>query len=142
MALTGFGVVAGGTRLFVPSGTTIEFLHGARVVPLPLAPAHVRGLTQLRGLAMPVMDLGAARGTLPVLEALDLVAVQAAEIPGALVVDRAPVALQVNAFDPGTLPDELAWLAGAVDAGTLDDEGQTWWSLNFPRLFECLCHER
>ncbi|MFA7665442.1 MAG: chemotaxis protein CheW [Burkholderiaceae bacterium] len=53
-----FGVRIDGLPVVLPEGLLLEFLPRAVVWRLPLAPARVAGLMQLRGHPLPVFDIG------------------------------------------------------------------------------------
>lgn len=58
-----FGVRLAGIPVRLPAGTALEFVPQASLHPLPLAPARVAGLMQLRGQPIVVLDASASRGT-------------------------------------------------------------------------------
>lgn len=53
---TRFGARLAGVAVAMPAGTPLEFIVGAAVYPLPLAPARVAGLMQLRGQPLVALD--------------------------------------------------------------------------------------
>src|SRR5690606_1997128 len=53
---TRFGARLGGIGVALPAGTALEFVADAAIYPLPLAPARVAGLMQLRGQPLVVLD--------------------------------------------------------------------------------------
>lgn len=50
--------------LYLPMIDMVEIAQLPEMVPLPLAPAHVRGLINLRGKVIPIIDLSYAWGTI------------------------------------------------------------------------------
>ena len=53
---------SGDLQLFVSTNYVIEIINGHSVTPLPLAPEYVKGVINLRGLVLPVVDLHACMG--------------------------------------------------------------------------------
>ena len=150
-----FGVRLGGLPVVFPVGEMLEYLPEATIWALPLAPAHVAGLMQLRGHPVPVFDVRPARsGTAP------------ARVPVLVVggVDAGPgraAGLVVAAAPHGvTLADRCAtgWRDAAVDealdalatsvpfraalAGPVTDrDGRRWWPVSPEALFRSLADE-
>jgi purine-binding chemotaxis protein CheW len=109
----------GGQLFGLPASDVRELLRAVAVVPLPRAPAVVKGVFNLRGRVVPVLDVRARFG-LPhgVIEPADhFIVARAGERLVALHVDRATDLVRLNAADleaarglvPGT--EYVAWVA-------------------------------
>ncbi|MCL4185559.1 MAG: hypothetical protein KJ011_19170 [Burkholderiaceae bacterium] len=86
---TRFGIRLGGVAVAMPAGTPLEFVADAAIYPLPLAPARVTGLMQLRGQPLLVLDAAtppAARG----LRRHDVLVIGQPPQAAALLVDEPP----------------------------------------------------
>ncbi len=55
-------LASGGERLAVPIGSVREILEVGRLTPVPRTPGFVRGVMNLRGAVVPVIDLAARLG--------------------------------------------------------------------------------
>lgn len=105
----------GGRRYGLPAAEIRELLRAVTILPLPLAPAGVVGVINLRGTVVPVMDLRARLGLPPKpLEPADhLVIIGADERPVALLIDRILelVPLEVTDLAAGEDEDGLGEVA-------------------------------
>ncbi len=81
----------------MPAGTPLEFIVGAAVYPLPLAPARVAGLMQLRGQPLVVLDASPAPAVGNALCRRDVLVVGKPPQAAALLVDGPPQALPEEA---------------------------------------------
>lgn len=114
---TRFGARLAGADVAFAAGTPLEFVADAAIYPLPLAPAHVAGLMQLRGQPLVVLD-----------PAKDPVAVRAITRRDVLVVGQPPQAAALLVDGP---PQAL----GDDDASEARDE------IDPERLFETLARD-
>jgi purine-binding chemotaxis protein CheW len=113
-------VLLGRAEFGLPAGRVREVLRPPPVTRVPFAPAGVRGVAQVRGTVLAVVDLGARLGMAPVAGAGRLVVVwgQGREAVG-LLVDRV-VGLVDDGGDEQPPPDEAqaalpqGWLAGVA----------------------------
>ena len=146
-----FGVRVGGVRLLLPQGESLEYFAAATVYPLPLAGRRVRGMIQVRGHPVVVVDPGAdaARGDAVLVRLPVLVIGQGSEA-GAIRVDGAPEPLQ--AAEPagasaGAGVPECGFRQSLHDgmvargAGRTDEAAAMWWRFEPRRLFEALAGE-
>ena len=118
--MTALAVRVGGAEFGLPAGAVREVLRPPPVTRVPFAPAAVRGVAQVRGTVMAVVDLSARLGLEPVAPPGRLVVVwgRGREAVG-LLVDR--VVGLVEAGEAGELPPDEAeaalppgWLAGVA----------------------------
>lgn len=114
--VTRFGVRLGGVAVAMPAGTPLEFVADAAIYPLPLAPARVAGLMQLRGQPLVVLDAStpqAARG----LRRHDVLVIGQPPRAAAVLVDEAPQPLLHEGRRSGCPPAPPCAFAGALGAG-------------------------
>lgn len=135
----GFGIVAGGVRLVVPAGFALEYVHDTPIVPVPLAPARLRGLAQLRGQTVTVFELGALPRSLAVMQRRDIVVLPIDDAVVGLLVDEAPSPVQVRLL-PDTGAAAVPVLAAADPVACVDERGGNWCLADLRRLFESLAH--
>lgn len=100
--MTALAVALGGAEFGLPAGRVREVLRPPPLTRVPFAPRDVRGVAQLRGTLLAVMDLGLRLGSAP------------AASPGRLVVVAGP-----GGEPLGLLVDRVA---GLVESGTAADE--------------------
>lgn len=113
-------VLVGSAEFGLPAGRVREVLRPPPVTRVPFAPAGVRGVAQVRGTVLAVVDLGTRLGMAPVEGAGRMVVVWARgrEAVG-LLVDRV-VGLMEDGGDGEFPPDEAeaalpsGWLAGVA----------------------------
>jgi purine-binding chemotaxis protein CheW len=87
----------GGERRSIPADAVREIVPLADLTPVPTAPASVRGLIQVRGQVIPVLDFGPADGPPPRPGSpLVIVEIEGERARAALVVERV---LDVEADD-------------------------------------------
>ncbi|RPH66103.1 MAG: chemotaxis protein CheW [Burkholderiales bacterium] len=113
-----FGVRLAGVAVAMPAGTAMEFVADAAIYPLPLAPARVAGLMQLRGYPLVVLDASlnpqAGGGT----TRHDVLVLGQPPQAAALLVDDPPQALPDGAWRAaGGAPPDCAF-ASALQAGS------------------------
>lgn len=109
---------AGGEVLAVPIEAVREILELGRMTALPRTPEFVRGVMNLRGAVLPVVDLGARLG-LPPAEASRKTCVVILELPG----DTAPLVVgalvdavcEVAEFAPTDIQPAPSFGAGIED---------------------------
>jgi len=97
-----FGVRLAGVAVRMPAGTPLEYVAQASLHPLPLAPARIAGLMQLRGQPIVVLDASANRETASTAANIALVphdVLVVGTLPHAagLIVDGAPQNLPADA---------------------------------------------
>jgi purine-binding chemotaxis protein CheW len=102
----------GGQRYGLPAADVQELLRAVAVVPLPRAPAVVRGVINLRGRVVPVLDIRGRFGLPPrAVEPADhLVVARAGPRLVALHVDRA---IDLVRLGPGDLADARGLVPGS-----------------------------
>jgi hypothetical protein len=141
---TRFGIRLGGVAVAMPAGTPLEFVAGAAIHPLPLAPARVAGLMQLRGQPLVVLDAATppiARG----LRRHDVLVIGQPPQAAALLVEEPPEPLAgAGGRTAGPLPAGCAFVS-ALSAGDAhepgDDDaqaGESRYELDPVRLFDAL----
>ena len=145
-----FGLRLAGVNLLTPVDRPAHFIALAAIYPLPLAPRRVRGLTQLQGHPVTVLEASASAPTLlPALQRHAVLVVgDPAEAPMAFLVDEAPRGVLIGAKRPGRAPRRPS-LKQCAFADLLrdpcfeaDDEGgEPWWQADFPQLFELLIRD-
>ena len=145
-----FGLRLGGVNLLTPIDRPAQFIALAAVYPLPLAPRRVRGLTQVHGHPVTVLDAHPAAPTLlPALQRHAILVIgDPTEAPMAFLVDEAPRAVLIGPAPTGANPSlpadqTCAFAEVLVDpCFELDDPAaQPWWQVDFRQLFELLIHE-
>src|SRR5690606_3067997 len=104
-----FDVRLAGLPVRMPAGTSLEYVAQASLHPLPLAPARVAGLMQLRGQPLVVLDASTLDGCAAEasLSGHDVLVVGTLPNAAALLVDGAPQSVHVDAAARG-LPVERA----------------------------------
>lgn len=112
---TRFGARLAGVAVAFPAGTPLEFVADAAIYPLPLAPGHVAGLTQLRGQPLVVLDPAKHPAAVRAITRRDVLVVGQPPQAAALLVDGPPQALADSdardardEVDPARLFDALA----------------------------------
>lgn len=119
--MTVLAVGVGGAEYGLPAARVREVLRPPPLTRVPFAPAAVRGVAQVRGTVLAVVDLGTRLGTAPVGEAGRLVVVwgRGREAVG-LLVDRVAGLLEEGEGEDEPPPDEAeaalppGWLAGVA----------------------------
>ena len=144
-----FGLRLAGVNLLTPEDRPAQFIALAAIYPLPLAPRRVRGLTQVHGHPVTVLDPAPAAPTLlPALQRHAILVIgDPADAPIAFLVDEAPRAVQIAAN--GSAPPRLPTTAECAFAGLLvdprrevgDPDGGPWWQADFRALFELLIRD-
>jgi len=143
-----FGVRLAGLPVRMPAGTPLEFVPQATLHPLPLAPARVAGLMQLRGQPLVVLDAspidGASAAGAP-LAAHDMLVVGTLPNAAALLVDGAP---QIVPDDPAALGLPIERAGVLADCPFFDaivshrivegGDGAQWYEVDPSRLFAAL----
>jgi chemotaxis signal transduction protein len=148
-----FGVRLAGLPVRLPVGTALEFVPQASLHPLPLAPARVAGLMQLRGQPIVVLDASASRETgsaaaSAALAPRDVLVVGTLPHAAGLLVDGAPQRL---AEEAATLDLPLARVDALADCPFFDaivshhgapaaggEEGAEWYDVDPSRLIAAL----
>lgn len=163
-----FGVRLAGLPVLFPAGEMLEYHPEVTVWRIPLAPARLAGLMQLRGHPVPVFDAGRAPADAPPNRAAVLVVGDAAGA-AALIVESAPLSVELadagphagrrtgdeagsgrkapqGETDPG-LDDALDELAASVcfraalGEPQADRSGRRWWPVAPAQLFDSLAGE-
>ncbi|MCD6680320.1 MAG: chemotaxis protein CheW [Burkholderiaceae bacterium] len=148
-----FGVRLAGIPVRLPAGTALEYVAQASLHPLPLAPARVAGLMQLRGQPIVVLDPSAGReagshaanialaphevlvvGAMP-----HAVAVLVDSAPQRVPAEEAPLALPLERADAmahcAFFDAIVSHHASAAEAGA---EGGDWYDVDPARLIAAL----
>lgn len=144
-----FGFEVDGLRLLTPVDRPAQFLPSAAIYPLPLAPRRLRGLTQVRGHPVSVVDVRPAAPTrLPTGQRHALLIVgDPALAPIGFLVDAPPMALrrvdQTPPLPTPPAPDFGPALGAAVACAPVDGgDVSLWWDADFSALFEALMADR
>ena len=147
MTQASFGVRLAGLPVRMPAGTPLEYVAQATLHPLPLAPARVAGLMQLRGQPLVVLDASPndVSGAGAALATHDVLVVGTLPNAAALLVDGAPQSVSDEAAALG-LPIERAGVLAdcpffdaivshrIVEGG----DGAQWYEVDPSRLFVAL----
>ncbi|MFT4099934.1 MAG: hypothetical protein QM674_02660 [Burkholderiaceae bacterium] len=144
-----FGVALGALRLLTPPDRPAQYIASAPIHPLPLAPRRLRGLAQVRGHPVSVLDAAQrAPAQLPTRQRHALLVVgDPGQAPIGLLVDGPPVPLQVvEAASPPPGPPALPF-ASVLHSPMLCRDGPhgmptAWWQADFSALFEALMADR
>ena len=105
-------VAAGGDWFAVPLAGVHEVLRGARIVPIPHAPAAVRGVVNRRGDIVPVVDLALLSGRTATTDGESIVVVGHVPLIAGLLTDGWPEIVEVSEADIGTLPHHSRFVRG------------------------------
>ena len=140
---TRFGVRLGGIGVALPVGTALEFVADAAIYPLPLAPARIAGLMQLRGQPLVVLDPSAEPAAATAMRRRDVLVVGKPPQAAALLVDGPPQALVDANWQPAgeRLPDcpfAVALDVVGREPGSHGGAGEAWYEAEPERLFEAL----
>lgn len=153
---TRFGVRLGGVAVALPAGTPLEFVTGASIYPLPLAPARVAGLMPLRGQPMVVLDPAAAPAAAASIRRHDVLVIGQPPQAAALLVDAPPRPLEAGRWRRAdAAPSGCAFAAAlrlpgedragpdgpdaAPDTpGTACADAEAWHEIDPARLFDVL----
>lgn len=111
----------GGRRYGLPASDVGEIVRAVAIVPLPLAPAHLEGVVNLRGHVIPVPDLRARLG-LPAkgVEPSDcLILTRSRGSPVALRIDRAVDLIRLDAADVESNEGDASIRGGIVGVAKL-----------------------
>ena len=136
-ALERYGLRVGDLHFLAGRHAARETLDPPPVYPLPHTPAWLKGLANVRGNIVPVIDLAVAAGTNHV-SALKpyLVVFGQTEESMALLVDGLPKVLTLEAAERLASPPAVASELQEFVAAAYDHEGLVWLELDFARLFE------
>lgn len=113
----------GGRRYGLPVSDVGELVRAVAVVPLPLMPAHLEGVVNLRGHIIPVHDLRARLG-LPAKEVElsdHLIITRSRGSPVALRIDRAIELMRLDAVDVESAEGKALIREGIVGVAKLPD---------------------
>lgn len=114
---TRFGVRLAGVAVAMPAGTAMEFVADAAIHPLPLAPARIAGLMQLRGHPLVVLDASPHPQAVGATTRHDVLVLGQPPQAAALLVDDPPQALPDGAWRAARgAPPDCAF-ASALRAG-------------------------
>jgi len=103
--------------------------------PVPLAPAHLVGMTNLRGAIVPIVDLGALLGHPPRSGTINALVVEANAVRLALAVDRV---VGVEALEKAPPPDAGDGEAARFERGHLHRGDGTILVLDVAKIVESL----
>ncbi|GMV03416.1 MAG: chemotaxis protein CheW [Burkholderiaceae bacterium] len=140
---TRFATRLGGVAVALPAGTPLEFVADAAIHPLPLAPARIAGLMQLRGQPLVVLDASARPAGVATIERRDVLVMGRLPQAAALLVDGPPRPLVDGQWHPvRSAPPDCAF-ASAIDvAGQAPwparDAGEALHEIDPERLFAAL----
>ncbi|OGI47897.1 MAG: hypothetical protein A2151_03310 [Candidatus Muproteobacteria bacterium RBG_16_65_34] len=136
-ALERYGLRVGDLHFLAGRHAARETLDPPPVYPLPHTPAWLKGLANVRGNIVPVIDLAVAAGTNHV-SALKpyLVVFGQTEESMALLVDGLPKVLTLEAAERLASPPAVASELQEFVTAAYDHEGLVWLELDFARLFE------
>lgn len=147
MTQPSFGVRLAGLPVRMPAGTPLEYVAQASLHPLPLAPARVAGLMQLRGQPLVVLDASPAdgrSGAAATAAGRNVLVVGTQPNAAALLVEGAPLPLHVDATALG-LPVERAgvladcpFFDAIVSHRIAEGDGAQWYEVDPSRLFAAL----
>lgn len=140
---TRFAARLGGVGVVLPEGTPLEFVADAAIHPLPLAPARVAGLMQLRGQPLVVLDASARPGAAAAIDRRDVLVVGRPPQAAALLVDGPPRPLADGQWYPARGARPECAFASALDvaggeAGASRAAGEALYEVDPERLFEAL----
>ncbi len=140
---TRFAARLAGVGVALPAGTPLEFVADAAIYPLPLAPARVAGLMQLRGQPLVVLDASARAAGGAAIDRRDVLVVGRPPQAAALLVEGPPRPLVDGQWHParGARPDCV--FASALDVaggehGASRATGEVLYEVDPERLFEAL----
>ncbi|MEZ5741348.1 MAG: chemotaxis protein CheW [Burkholderiaceae bacterium] len=132
-----FGIRTDGLPLLLPQRVPIEFLVNVKVYPVPRAMPRLLGLTNLRGHAVPVFDMGsAAARPLPVIHSRNVLVLGEGTDALGLAGCQPPEALEPLRPAPPVAP--AAWQAAVDSCWEEADCGRRWWSFDRDRLIDRL----
>jgi len=148
-----FGARLAGVAVAMPAGTPMEFVAGAAIYPLPLAPGRVAGLMQLRGQPLVVFDPASVPRADGVIRRHDVLVVGQPPQAAALLVDAPPEPLPEGRWRVTRgVPADCAF-AAALQAAPVDERssgpgagreqpadaaGEGWHEVDPARLFVAL----
>ena len=138
-----FGARLGGVGVALPAGTALEFVADAAIYPLPLAPARVAGLMQLRGQPLVVLDPSTEPAAATAMRRRDVLVVGKPPQAAALLVDGPPQALVEAGWQPAgerapDCPFASALHVVGREPGQRGGPGEIWYEADPERLFEAL----
>lgn len=148
-----FGVRLAGIPVRLPAGAALEYVAQASLHPLPLAPARIAGLMQLRGQPIVVLDASTSRESASTaanvaLAPHDVLVVGTMPNAAGLLVDGAPQRLPADAATLG-LPIERvdalvdcpffdAIVSHHVAAAGAGEDAAEWYDVDPSRLIAAL----
>ncbi|MGD9943819.1 MAG: chemotaxis protein CheW [Burkholderiaceae bacterium] len=143
--LSRFGTELAGVPVLMPAGIALEFVPAAGVHPLPLAPRRVRGLMQLRGQPLLVIDpadpAAPGQGPATTTAGVSVLVVGTPPEAAALVVPAAPRAVRITAPVPARAP--RCGFADALGTAHADAAraGGFWFDVDPEQLFAALMRD-
>lgn len=128
-------------RVLIPEAMASEYIARAPVYPVPRAPERLRGMTQLRGQAIMVVDVCELADTrLPVVHDADLLVLGGGQQAVALIQSQAPQ--QVTCVADVEVPADFAWYHPALGIAYQSTLGDIWRELDVEELVhQCLYSE-
>lgn len=140
---TRFAARLGGVSVALPAGTPLEFVADAALCPLPLAPACVAGLMQLRGQPLVVLDASARPAGAAAIDRRDVLVVGRPPQAAGLLVDGPPRPLVDGQWHPARDARSDCAFASALDVaggepGAPRAAGEALYEVDPERLFEAL----
>jgi purine-binding chemotaxis protein CheW len=111
----------GGRRYGLPVSDVGELVRAVAIVPLPLTPAHLEGVVNLRGHVIPVHDLRARLGlpAKPVEPSDHLIITRSRGSPVALRIDRAVELVRLDVADVESAEGNASIAEGIVGVAKL-----------------------
>ena len=138
-----FGVRLGAVPVLMPPGTPLEFVADTAIHPLPLAPARVAGLMQLRGQPMVVLDAATPPAQRDAARRHAVLVVGQPPEAAALLVDAPPVAVDVGGAGDSPAPSADACAYADALGACVSARGEhagCWYEVEPARLFDALAH--
>jgi len=135
-----YGFIAAGVHWFVPAGLYSELLTHCKIAPLPNAPAHVLGLTNVRGNLVPVYQLEPLVDLPSVAPSYVLVLGELSHAAG-LVVAAKPQPIPEDRLQEVSGDPDIADSLRTTVAESLSDGSRQWHTVDHVRLFSHLAEQ-
>lgn len=137
--LRSYGYSIGEHHLLVEQSSYCELLSQPRVAPLPNAPPHFLGLTNVRGNLVPVYQLEPLLG-IPAEKPPYALLVGKPTAAAALAIQHKPLQFDLANLSRGDTPEGLPELLLSVLTGTHIDNADLWLTINHEQLFRYLAN--
>lgn len=134
-----YGFTAGGLNFIAPLNVYCELLTDCRIEPVPNAPKHFLGLTNVRGNLIPIYQLE------PLLEVKPLSRKYAFVIgkldhAGAIIIDGKPKPFDFRDFESNTQPNNIPTFLQSCIRDYYSLEDQAWQLIDHAVLFNQLAN--